>query len=219
MSFPHPLRVNVFVGVSHKRRTDVSFCLLAPSYIHVTCQYVIQDKVLQPGILFTKMSSCCSLCVSGRETYTGIPSAHFYEEKDWAHLVSFTCPTKIFDCIFLFGSHLSYLSFVWFITDYYIGRQFNLLIAVPNDKYGNYIKYFIWHFQYIKNYYNYIIKKYIMINQSEFPSLVLYECITLPICAMSITSTLSLETVFSFTVLFSSPLCIIPSPPSNHFIL
>lgn len=34
-----------------------------PSYIHVTCQYVIEDKVLQPGFSFTKISSCCALCV------------------------------------------------------------------------------------------------------------------------------------------------------------
>lgn len=101
MSFPHPLRVCVFVGVSHKWRTDVSFCLLAPSYIHVTYQSVIQDKVLQPGILFTKMSSCCSLCVAGRETDTGIHSGQFYEEKDWPKKCSFHA--NVFNCIFLFG--------------------------------------------------------------------------------------------------------------------
>lgn len=35
----------------------------SPSYIHVTCQYVTEDKMLQSGFSFTKTSSCCSMCV------------------------------------------------------------------------------------------------------------------------------------------------------------
>lgn len=34
-----------------------------PSYIHETCQYVTKDKVLQLGFSFTKISSCCFMCV------------------------------------------------------------------------------------------------------------------------------------------------------------
>lgn len=107
-----------------QRMTDVSFCLLAPSYIPVTCPYVIQDKVLQSGFSFIKLSSCSSLCVSvcvpGREIYTRINSGQ-EKENHWAHVVSSRstsalqkdkCQTKVWSWIH--PMHFSCISCYWF---------------------------------------------------------------------------------------------------------
>lgn len=55
------------------------------SYIHVTCQYVIEDKVLQLGFSTPKYLHavlCVYVCVSRRGTYKMIHSGQIYEQED-----------------------------------------------------------------------------------------------------------------------------------------
>lgn len=72
-----------------RQRTDVSSCLPPSSYIHVTCQHVIKDKVLQTDFSFTTLSLCCFVCVSWGGNYSRDQIGFMKKKKTEVDIVSF----------------------------------------------------------------------------------------------------------------------------------
>lgn len=139
------------------------------SYVHVTCQYVIEDEVLQTEFPFTTVSRLFLwVWIRGR-IYT-IDQIVLWGERTEVYLMSFiknalkNCDT----CLRNVGNHLD-------ITEFGQFTQF-----LPNNQY----------------------RKWLV-------SLLVLDLDFAYVCHFTNTS-LFPGSLFSFTVLFSSPLCIIP---------